>query len=109
MKNDATQTIEVLLDSLKAERRSSPAGMHWYQFWEFLRSKKVPTSIDPPVPLILAASGASDRTKQERLRAQLEWAHMAGILELSIAELRAIPLNHWNQGSLERWDQDNYF
>lgn len=102
-------SIEILLESLKSEGRSSPAGFHWQQFWEFLRSRKVAADADPPVPLILAASGASDRTKQEMLAAQLAWADKAGILADALVVLNAIPAEGWNQGSPERWNQDNYY
>jgi hypothetical protein len=102
------QTIDALLEFLKAEGRSSSAGMRWHRFWEFLRSKKAPTDSDPPVPLILAASGASDQSKQERLKAQLEWADRAGVLGQALAMLDAIPTDCWNHGSPERWNQDNY-
>ncbi len=65
--------------------------------------------MDPPVPLILAASGASDHSKHMRLAEQLEWAREIGALDEAIVRLKEIAPHCWNRGSLDRWDEDNYY
>ncbi len=101
--------IEDLLITLKADERSSPAGAHWQKFWEFLGESATPDDKSPPVPLILAASGASDDTKHKRLGAQLAWAEKAGCLAQAIEALTAIPPENWNHGSSVQWNQDSYY
>lgn len=101
--------IVALLESLKTVGRSSPAGLHWQKYWESLRSRKSQNEPDPPVPLILAASGESAQSKQERLGAQLEWADKIGVLPEAIAELNAIPDECWNYVSHDCWLQDSYY
>ena len=49
-----TQTIEQFLNEIRLEGRSSPAGIHWYQFHRFLQSRKTESEDDPPVNLIRA-------------------------------------------------------
>lgn len=100
--------IEQLLNTLKAHGRSSPAGTYWQQFHELLRSKKPPGRKDPPVPLILAASGESNGSKHRRLLCQLEWAVENGCLDDAIRYLNDVPANQWSSGSLDQWDQDTY-
>ena len=102
------QEIIALLESLKARGRSSPTGIYWHQYWESLRSRKSQKDSDPPVALILAASGESAWIKQERLGAQLEWAHKIGCLAEAVAELDAIPENGWDSCATEQWHKDSY-
>ncbi len=61
------RTIEQFLNEIKLEGRASPAGFHWHQFYKFLQSRKTESASDPPIPLILAASGESNARKHERL------------------------------------------
>ena len=84
------QTIEQFPNEIRLEGRSSPAGIHWHQFHQFLQSRKTESEGDPPVPLILGASGESNARKQERLAQQLEWALQHGILEEAIRFLQQI-------------------
>jgi hypothetical protein len=90
--------IEEFLSALRARRRSSPAGYAWQQFYELLRARKQPGSTNPPVPLILAASGASNAAKHQRLTLQLRWARENGCLDEAIEYLQGIPSGQWNSG-----------
>jgi len=102
--------IERLLSTLKAEGRSSPDGIHWQQFFEFLKGKKQAVSKEnPPVPLILAASGESNASKHRRLASQLAWAMENDCLEEAIHYLQNIPTSCWNSGPVNQWEQDSYW
>jgi len=101
--------IVALLESLKTVGRSSPAGLHWQKYWESLRLWKSENDPDPPVPLILAASGESAWSKQQRLGAQLDWADKIGMLPEAIAILNSIPDECWIHVSPECWLQDSYY
>lgn len=100
---------ETFLEQIKSEGRSSPAGMHWNNFFNFLCSKQQPGQRKPPVPLILAASGASDASKHWRLSEQLRWAEESGCLDDALSFLQFISAEHWNTCSPEQWNQDNYW
>lgn len=102
------QRIEQFLGELKLEGRSSPAGLHWDRFYEFLQSRKTSDEDDPPVPFILGASGESNTRKHERLSQQLEWASRNGILAEAIQYLRETSVKQWNRGALSDWDKDTY-
>jgi hypothetical protein len=102
------QRIERLLSAIKAEERSSPAGIHWQEFYAFLMTKRQPGRKNPPVPLILAASCESDCSKHARLSSQLGWALDNDCLDEAIRYLEEIPVNQWNSCPLERWDDDSY-
>lgn len=66
-----TERKQAFLDQVKSEGRSSPEGIYWHNFYEFLKARKVrPESSDPPVPLILAAASESDASKHHRLSSQ---------------------------------------
>jgi hypothetical protein len=101
--------IERFLDCIKGECRSSPSGQYWHGFYEFLLSKKRGDQSVPPVPLILAASGASDASKHKRLSSQLEWALKNDCIEDAISYLENIAVEHWNTCPLEKWEQDSYW
>lgn len=100
------QEKERFLAAIKAEGRSSPAGMHWQGFHEFLRRSRGPDSSDPPVPLILAASGASHHAKHGRLGEQLDWAIANGVFREALVFLRGIPAENWNIGSTGKWHSE---
>jgi hypothetical protein len=53
----------------------------------------------------LAASGASDATKHDRLREQLLFAERHGFSIEAIDWLTALPHNDWNHGSEGNWQQ----
>ena len=82
--------------------------MHWHKFYQFLLTKKQPGQKEPPVPLILAASGESNSSKYARLSGQLEWALENGCIEDAIRYLEEISHDKWNSCPLERWEQDSY-
>lgn len=103
-----SQTIEQFLNEKRLEGRSSPAGIHWHQFHQFLQSRKTESEGDPPVPLILGASGESNARKHERLAQQLGWALQHGILEEAIRFLQQIPVERWNQGPVSTWHAETY-
>lgn len=100
--------ITAILAECKAAGRSSPAGLAWHEFWSWLSAAKPADTPNPPVPLILAASGESDASKHHRLRQQLEWADRHDRLDEAITRLAAIPVEQWNASSLESWNQDSY-
>jgi hypothetical protein len=106
--NATDPKIERFLGEIKAEGRSSPAGMSWQKFHEFLRSKGQPGAQRPPVPLILAAADEPDASKHARLSSQLEWALQNDCLDEAIGYLEAIPANQWNTCPVDRWEQDSY-
>ena len=104
-----TERKQAFLDQVKSEGRSSPEGIFWHNFYEFLKARKTrPDSPDPPVPLILAAASESDASKHHRLSSQLEWAMMNDCLERALEYLKQIAPEHWNRGTPEQWHQD-YF
>ena len=105
---DRDSRVEEYLSDLKKAGRSSPDGIAWQQFFETLRKRKRSTGGDPPVPIILAASGESNAVKHRRLGAQLDWARENGCLDEALATLQSIPNDQWNIGSLTRWEKDNY-
>jgi hypothetical protein len=98
--------IQAFLGALKQEGRSSPED--WHAFHLFLQLKKHLGQKDPPVPLILAASGESDASKHHRLSSQLEWALANGCLDDALRYLEKIPVERWNSCPLEHWNQDSY-
>jgi hypothetical protein len=100
--------IDQFLNMIKAEERSSPAGMHWQEFYEFLQTKNLSNQRKPPVPLILAASAESDAAKHSRLSSQLQWALENGCLDEAIRRLLRIPADKWNSCPLDQWEQDSY-
>lgn len=100
--------IDDFLKAIRAEGRSSPEGTYWREFYEFLQARAKPGQTPPKSPLILAASGESNRTKHDRLRVQLDWASEAGCLQEAIGYLQGIPVDHWNSGNRECWDKDSY-
>ena len=98
--------IEEFLDALKADGRSSPKD--WHRFYLFLKAKKRTGHPDPPLPLILAASGESDATKYRRLSDQLHWANENECLDDVIHYLTDIPADGWNTCVQDRWHQESY-
>lgn len=102
------EVIETFLARLKAEGRSSPAGSDWHEFWQWLNEHK-PAGLDkPPVPLILAAAGASNASKHQRLRDQMRWAANHGLTDGPMKWLEALPRDRWNTGPVESWHDDNW-
>ena len=106
--NAGEPSIEVFLGTLKEQGRSSPAGMHWQWFYEFLLAKRRQGQGNPPVPLILAASGESDASKHRRLGDQLRWAEANGCLADAIRSLTDLPAEDWNACPPAQWNQDSY-
>lgn len=107
MTTSETAEKDAFLAAIKAEGRSSPAGMHWQAFYAVLLHSGVPSVSKPPVPLILAASGASDDAKHRRLAEQLDWAIRHGVFKDAVECLKTIPAEHWNLNSPARWYREN--
>lgn len=101
--------IEDFLKMIKADDRSSPQGARWHEFYEFLISKKRQGQKEPPVPLILAASGESAASKYSRLSDQLHWALQNDCLDEAIGYLQGIPREQWNISPIGRWNRDSYW
>lgn len=99
--SNSSKLIKTFLTEIKNEGRSSPAGMHWDNFFNFLKKFKSPNEPDPPKPLILAASGESDTSIHNRLKRQLEWALEHHCLEEAIEFLKNISSENWNSGSIQ--------
>ena len=99
-------SIDQLLGVLQADGRSSPKD--WHRFHLFLKARKRAGQKDPPVPLILAASGESDASKYRRLTEQMQWAQEVGCLDGALQYLRDIPADEWNSCPLEQWNQESY-
>ena len=93
---------------MKEDERSSPSGMYWNDFFIFLKEFKHPDEPDPPVPLILAASGESDASKHLRLSKQLHWALDHDCLDEAIDFLRNLSSDKWNLGPLDTWNKEYY-
>jgi hypothetical protein len=100
--------IERFLGAIKAEGRSSPTGMYWHEFYEFLQTKTRSGKKKSHPPLILAASGESDSTKHGRLHDQLEWALDNECVDEAIHYLKELSADCWNSGSSEGWNADSY-
>jgi hypothetical protein len=101
-------TTDSFLALLKEKGWSSPAGLEWQRFYEFLAKKRGASQPAPPVPLILAASGESPSSKHRRLASQLAWAAEGGILLEAIHYLETLPEEKWNIRPLDKWNQDSY-
>lgn len=100
---------QAFLAQVNSEGRSSPAGWDWQEFYLLLcRHQQQGTPAKPPVPLILAASGASDDSKHTRLSDQLAWAIAHGCFREAITFLDRLPRDKWNGGRLEEWHRDSY-
>jgi hypothetical protein len=106
--DNSRQEIETFLNEMKVNERLSPSGMYWNDFFIFLKSFRQSGETDPPVPLILAASGESDALKYLRLSKQLQWALDYDCLNEAINFLRNISPDKWNSGTLDNWNKENY-
>jgi len=99
----AVDPITAYLARCRNAGRSSPDGSAWHDFWTRLSAAKPAGMSNPPVPLILAASGESHGSKHRRLREQLEWADRSGLLDLALSWLSAVPPDKWNVAGLDDW------
>ena len=98
------------LARIRSEGRSSPEGKHWADFHALLiRFQKVGEVEAPPVPLILAASGESNRSKHQRLSEQLDWAIVNGCFDEAILFLESLSDDKWNTGASNDWNNDHYW
>ena len=100
--------IESYLKTIKEDGRSSPVGMHWNDFFNFLRGLKKADHPDPPMPLILAASSESGATKHLRLSYQLYWALDNGCIDEALYFLENLEADKWNTCSGEKWHESSY-
>jgi hypothetical protein len=100
--------IEKFLTDLKAGGRSTPDGRYWHEFYQFLVGKKQHGQTNPPVPLILAASGESNASKHHRLSTQLEWALENGCIDEALRYLKSLPAEKWNSCSPGKWFNESY-
>ncbi len=96
------------LARIKSEGRSSPVGKHWADFHDLLwNHQEAGVAERPPVPLILAASGASNRAKHQRLSDQLDWAIASKIFNEAIAFLEKLEIDNWNHVTPDNWDDSS--
>lgn len=102
------QRIQSYLDAIKRDGKSSPSGIHWNDFFIFLKKIKKPKEHAPLAPLILGASVESDATKHERLKTQLQWALEHDCLDKALEFLKNLNTDQWNTCSKEGWDKDSY-
>ena len=97
------------LARIKSEERSSPTGKHWADFHAVLtQHQRASESGRPLAPLILAASGASDRDKHQRLSDQLDWAIANDCFEAAINFLEKLDDDNWNSSTPDNWNAENY-
>jgi hypothetical protein len=101
--------IQEYLVEIKAEGKVSPSGMHWNDFFLLLKQHKRTGEVDPPMPLILAASGESPASKQDRLEAQLTWAQTNNCLELALDFLKKLPIDKWSTSPSSKWNTSSYW
>jgi hypothetical protein len=106
--NMSSQGLTEFLDEIKKDERSSPSGRYWNNFFIFIKTFKQPGEPDPPVPLILAASGESDASKHLRLSNQLQWALDHDCLNEAIDFLRTLSPDKWNSRPLDNWSKEYY-
>ena len=100
--------IQDFLDRIKAQEKADPSGMWWQDFYLLLQRQKKAGESDPPVPLILAASGESSASKHRRLKSQLEWAQQNDCLEQALEFLEMLKKDQWTTSSASRWHTDSY-
>jgi len=102
--------LQEFLAAIKSKGRSSPSGKSWADFHAFLKRHTRPGEPENlPMPLILAASGESNRAKHERLAQQLRWAIERGCFAEALAFLENLDgAEQWNFGSSQDWDRDSY-
>jgi hypothetical protein len=102
------KVIDQYLASLRADGISSPAGMHWHDFWNWIcKNSKVDSPL-PPMPLILAASGESNDVKHRRLGEQLQFALAFGFGGEAIDWLKRLPKANWNYCHPADWHKSGY-
>jgi hypothetical protein len=101
--------IQDYLDEIKAQGKASPTGMYWNEFFLFLCKYKQAGDTDPPVPLILAASGESPASKHFRLSLQLDWALDHNILDQALNYLKQLENQEWVTSTPSRWNTENYY
>src|SRR5688500_16645073 len=101
--------IQDFLDEIKAQGKASPTGMYWNDFYLFLKRSKLTGEGNPPVPLILAASGESPASKQSRLEEQLSWALRNNCLDQAIEFLVNLEDHKWVTSPESRWNKDTYW
>ncbi len=106
--NELDARIRGFLDPLKSEGRSSPAGLYWSKFYEFLCSRRLPGPNAPPVRLILGGSGEPNADKHQRLTEQLRWALLNDCLDEATEHLRSIPSERWNAGPMDESQRHSY-
>jgi hypothetical protein len=105
----ADDSARVFMDELRQRGRSSPAGRYWHDFTVAIGQRaQLGDDSRPPPPLILAASGASNASKFQRLSEQLEWAERHGVLTEALVFLGGLSEEQWTTGSVEDWDQSNW-
>lgn len=93
---ESDKKIEQVLSQMQSEGRYSLVGQSWMEFDDFLSTHQTYTSIEPPVPLILASSGELNGTKRYRLRDPLKWAARHGLLPAALIWLDRLPFSEWN-------------
>ncbi len=96
------------LARIKSEGRSSPAGKHWADFHAVLMRHQKADESASLMPLILAASGASDKDKHQRLSDQLDWAIANDCFEVAIGFLEKLDEDNWNCGTPDKWNAEFY-
>lgn len=102
------ERIGAFLAAVKAEWRSSPDGIHWHRFFEFLERHARGPEDGPPRPFILSGSSSSCASKHRQLEAQLLWASQRGCLDEALALLEGLPPNHWNSSLPHRWHKHSF-
>jgi len=91
------ETLETLRQYCSANERVVPMPQEWSDLYKMLHNtvQRPSGGWTPPLPLILAAWGASGEAKKERLTEHLQWAENEGQLDEISEFLRSLPEDKW--------------
>jgi hypothetical protein len=93
-----SDALAALLAHVNADHRVCPLPLKWNELWELLPSRRRTASggWEPPLPLILAAWGAtSNAEKRARLDEHIHWAASHGSLDQVDHFIRALRQDDW--------------
>lgn len=96
-----SKQLEDLLDYVKKDGRICPEPSKWHKLWEMLPDKRrVGSSWNPPLPLILAAwDYTSGLEKILRLKQHLEYAAEKGVLDQVEMFIKNLAQDEWFTGN----------
>ena len=104
------KTKQDFLDGIKEKGFSSPAGIHWDRFCNFIKRKSIVDDQERLLnPLILSGSVGSHADKHERLTEHLDWAERHGCIDEAIDYLERLldSEEKWNVSQGDDWDKEH--